>query len=42
MACLCQEGGITGIVFCHETGGPKTGLSYKQEGLYPGLYSIPL
>ena len=28
------------IMFCHETGGPKTGRAYKQEGLQPGLYGM--
>ena len=25
--------GITGIMFCHQTGGPITGWAYKREGL---------
>ena len=30
MACLFQEGGITGIMFCHQTSGPVTGRAYKR------------
>ena len=29
VACLYQEGGITGMMFCHQTSGPKTGWAYK-------------
>ena len=28
-----QEGFITGIMFCHQTGGPITEWAYKREGL---------
>ena len=29
-----DERGITGIMFCHQTGGPSiTGWPYKREGL---------
>ena len=31
VACLYQEGGLTGITFCHQTGGPKTGWDYTQD-----------
>ena len=30
---LYQEGGTTGITFCHQTGGPITGWAYKRESL---------
>ena len=33
VACLHQERGITGIMFCHQTGGPMTRWAYKREGL---------
>ena len=39
LACLYQEGDITGIIFCHETGGPKTRWAYNREGLQPGFYT---
>ena len=25
---------MTGIIFCHQTGGPITGWAYKQEDLW--------
>ena len=44
VACLYQEGGITGIIFCHQTGGPITGWAYKWGwgggGLYTGTFSV--
>ena len=33
VACLYQQGGITGKMLCHLTGGPRTGWAYKREGL---------
>ena len=37
VACLYQGGGgkrgVTGIMFCHQTGGPVTGWAYKREDL---------
>ena len=31
-ACLYQEGGITGKMFCHQTSGPVTGWVYERKG----------
>ena len=37
MACLCKEGGITGIMFCRQTGGPievgelVSGRAYNRD-----------
>ena len=33
VACLNQEGGITGIMFCHQTSGSITRSAYKRGGL---------
>ena len=33
VACLYQEGGITGIMFCYQTSRPITGWAYQREGL---------
>ena len=33
VTCLYREGGIIGIMFCHQTGGPITVWAYKREGL---------
>ena len=30
---IYKEGGITGIMFCHQTGGPITGWAYQRKGL---------
>ena len=40
VACLYQEGGTTGITFCHQTDGPITGWAYKREGLSPRFYGM--
>ena len=29
----------TGIIFCHQTGGPTTGWAYKREGI-TGFYGL--
>ena len=29
---LISRGGITGMMFCHQTGGPIIGWAYKREG----------
>ena len=42
LTCLYHEGGKTGIMFCHQTGGPITVCTYKREGLEPGFYGIPI
>ena len=34
VVCLYQEGGITGILFCHQTGGPITGWVYVIRRAY--------
>ena len=40
VACLYQERGVTGILFCHQSGGPITGWAYSREGLYREFYGI--
>ena len=35
---LDNEGGTTGLTFCHQTGGPTTEWAYKREGLQPGFH----
>ena len=35
--CLFQEWGITGIMFCHQPGGPVTGWAYKRDFKVDGL-----
>ena len=42
VACLYQEGGITGIMFCYQTGGPITGWVYKCEGYSRDFTGITL
>ena len=37
---IWQEGGITGITFCHQTGGPITRWDYKRRDLLPTFYGI--
>ena len=32
VACLYHEEDITGIMFCHQTGGPIAGWTYKRNG----------
>ena len=34
---LISTGGVTGIMFCHQTNGPITVWAYKREGLLPGM-----
>ena len=33
VACLYQDGSMTGKMFCHQTGESKTGWAYKLESL---------
>ena len=33
VACLYQEGDITGMIFCHQTSGPITGWAFERDGL---------
>ena len=33
VACLYQEGAITGIMLCHQTSGPTSGWACKREAL---------
>ena len=33
VTCVHQKGGISGIMFCHQTSGPISGGAYKWEGL---------
>ena len=35
--CLYQEGGVTGIMLCHQPSVPITEWAYKQEGIITGI-----
>ena len=46
VACLFQEGDVTGKMFCPQTGGPITGWAYEQEGnitrILPHFFQVGL